>query len=348
MLTFKHLQTITFFGFLLVTAFLLFQMINPFLVPLVWGVILATLFFPFYTFLLKKTKNKNISAILSVLVGVLVVIIPLSGVLWIIVGQASALYASLNDPENLEQISLFLANVFQIPIISSFLEEVNIEEVFKETARSIASFSFNLIQAYSRSAVVLAFSVFVTLYSMFYFLKDGQHILKRVMEMLPLSNKNTAKLYKKFTGTSKATLKGTFLIGIIQGSIGGILFFIAGIPSAAFWGLLMIILSIIPAVGASLVWMPAVIYLFVLGSIAPALFLLFSGTALSFLDNILRPPLVGNELQMHPIVIFFSTIGGLVVFGFSGIVLGPLIAAFFIAILEIYQNMYNQELAGDK
>ncbi len=164
------------------------------------------------------------------------------------------------------------------------------------------------------------------------------------MLLLPFGDKNEKALFDKFVSTSKATLKGTVLLGGLQGTLGGILFFLIGIPSAAFWGLIMIVLSIIPAVGSFIVWFPVAIYLFATGQLWQGIVLTIGGILIGILDNLLRPPLVGKDIEMHPILILFSTIGGLGLFGISGVVIGPIFAAFFLGVLDMYEKKYKKQL----
>jgi predicted PurR-regulated permease PerM len=140
-------------------------------------------------------------------------------------------------------------------------------------------------------------------------------------------------------------LKGTIIIGVIQGSLGGIMFWIAGVPSFVIWGVIMVILSIIPAIGSGLVWAPAGIILLFTGNIWEGIFvLLFGGIFISLVDNILRPKLVGNDTEMHPLLVFFATLGGLISFGIIGFIIGPVIMALFLALWEIYGKEFKRQL----
>ena len=153
------------------------------------------------------------------------------------------------------------------------------------------------------------------------------------------------KLFDRFTSTTRATLKSTFIVGSIQGILGGLLFWVTGIPGALVWGVVMTALSVIPAIGSFLVWLPAGIIMMAMGNIAQGLtIIIFGSFVIGTIDNILRPPLIGKDIQMHPILILFSTIGGLGLFGVTGVVIGPIIAAFFLGLLDMYELRYKKQL----
>jgi len=154
-------------------------------------------------------------------------------------------------------------------------------------------------------------------------------------------------LYKLLTSTTRATLKSTLIIGGIQGSLGGILFFIAGIEGALIWGTIMVFLAIIPAVGPPLVLIPAGIISLLLGNVGAAILLLVGAFVISMIDNLIRPPLIGRDIQMHPLVVLFATLGGITLFGISGFVIGPIIAALYTSIMSIYEHYYKTELSNN-
>ena len=172
-------------------------------------------------------------------------------------------------------------------------------------------------------------------------------MLERVMQLSPLGDKYESMLYERFTSTARATLKSTFIIGGIQGFLGGILFWIAGLEGALVWGVIMAVLSIIPAVGPFIVWLPAGIIMLALGNGWEGLAILIGGFVISFVDNLLRPPLVGKDTEMHPLVVLFATLGGLLLFDVSGFVIGPILAALFLSVVSIYHYYYRNELQNN-
>ena len=167
------------------------------------------------------------------------------------------------------------------------------------------------------------------------------------MHLLPLGDAYEARLYQRFVSTTRATLKGTILIGTIQGTIGGLALVIAGVPAALFWGVIMIMLSIIPGVGATVILLPTIIIQLATGNWWQAVLIAVAWGIASVVDNFLRGPLVGKDIQMHPLFIFFATLGGLLAFGVSGVVIGPVITAFLISIWQIYEEKYHQSLVKE-
>ena len=185
---------------------------------------------------------------------------------------------------------------------------------------------------------------FLMMYLLFFFLRDGKKIIELIIHVLPIGDDSERLLLAKFAEVSRATIKGTLVVGIVQGTIGGITFSLLGIQSAVFWGVVMILLSILPAIGSALVWIPAAIYLITNGMLIKGLILIGVGVfIIGMIDNILRPILVGRDTKMPDYLILLSTLGGISLIGISGFVLGPIIAAFFLAIWTMFANEYNTE-----
>jgi predicted PurR-regulated permease PerM len=185
------------------------------------------------------------------------------------------------------------------------------------------------------------FILFVWLYTMYFFLMDGEKLLEKILYYLPLQDHDEQQMLDRFTSVTRATLKGTAVIGILQGGLAGLAFWVVGIPSATFWAVIMAVLSIIPSVGTAVVWLPAVIILGLGGAIGKAVGLfIFCALVVGSLDNVLRPILVGKDTQMHELMIFFGTLGGIFMFGMVGVIIGPIIAALFVTIWEIYGQAF--------
>jgi predicted PurR-regulated permease PerM len=186
---------------------------------------------------------------------------------------------------------------------------------------------------------------FVTFFSLYYLFKDDDKIIKKIMQLSPLKDKEDRKLLENFNSISKATLKGSLVIAIIQGILTGFLFWITGIPSPVLWALVTTIVSLIPLLGSALIWLPAGFIMLFLGNFWQAIVIFaFGATVISLIDNILRPKLVGDQTSLHPILVFLSTLGGIALFGITGILLGPVFIVFFVTLLDIYQSEFKKEL----
>ena len=180
------------------------------------------------------------------------------------------------------------------------------------------------------------------LYSMFFFLIDGRKILEKILYYIPLGHEEEELMLDRFRSITRATIKGTIVIGIIQGSLGGIGFYFAGINGAAFWGTIMIILSIIPGIGTALIWVPAVVYLVATGDITKGLILgAYCAAIVGTVDNVLRPVLVGRDAQMPDLLILLGTLGGIFLFGVIGFIIGPVICGLFLTVWEIYGQTFK-------
>ena len=214
-----------------------------------------------------------------------------------------------------------------------------------ELVSSAGGFVFNALSATTRATVLFIFHFVVLLYTMFFFLTDGPKLVQTMLAYLPLADADKERMLEKFVSVTRATLKGTILIGLAQGVLGGIAFWAVGIEGAIFWGTVMTVLSIIPGIGGALVWVPAAIILVATGSVWQGIALaLFCGLVVGSVDNLLRPILVGRDTRMHELLIFFSTLGGLLAFGAMGFILGPILAALFLTVWEMFGVAFSREL----
>jgi predicted PurR-regulated permease PerM len=187
--------------------------------------------------------------------------------------------------------------------------------------------------------------VFVMLYATFFFLVGGREALQKVLYYSPLPPDDEERIVGRFLSVARATVKGTLLVGVAQGALGGIGFWIAGIGGAVFWGVAMTALSVIPSIGTAIIWVPGVIYLFAIGKTAAAVALLaWCSLIVATIDNLLRPALVGRDTKLPDVLILVSTLGGIVLFGVTGFIIGPLIASMFVTVWEIYGEAFRDVL----
>jgi predicted PurR-regulated permease PerM len=216
-----------------------------------------------------------------------------------------------------------------------------------EAASGVGTFLVRSLAQVTRGTVGFFLQLFIMLYAMFFFLADGKSILHRILFYIPLPPEDEERLLDKFVSVARATLKGSLLIAIIQGVLAGLAFWLVGVPGWAFWGTVTIVVSIIPAVGGAIVWLPMVLYLFVTGhnGAAVALFL-WSAVVVSTVDNFLRPRLVGRDTRMSDLLILLSTLGGIFLFGAVGFVVGPIVAALFVTVWHLYGEAFGEWLPG--
>ena len=328
---------------------LFLSMIHQFLMAMFLAGILSALSFPLYTRLKKKFRGRSaLASATTIIIIVCVIFIPLSGLLGIVTAQAIKVGETVTPwvERQLSQPDIISKTLKSIPFIDKIEPYRN--DILKKAGELVSSMSGFIMQqltALTRGTVNLLITFFIMLYCMFFFLIDGPKLLEKILYYLPLEDRDERRMLDKFTSVSRATLKGTLLIGVLQGGLAGLAFAVVGIPSAVFWGAIMAVLSIIPSVGSALVWGPAVIILLARGSIVEGIGLgVFCAVVVGSLDNLLRPMLVGKDTQMHELMIFFGTLGGIIMFGVAGMVIGPIIAALFVTIWEIYGVAFKDVL----
>ncbi len=315
---------------------------------LFWAAVLAAMFHPIYEWIQKRLKRPAASSLLTVLLSVTVLAIPIIALCSIVISEIYHLADWLSQPGALDAVRATITDLMHHPLVERIAQNIDVNSKLQEYAGNATRAGIALLETGTQSVLQLGVNLVVMLFGLFFFLKDGERWLQRLMYLMPLGDNNEKILYKRFTSTSKATLKGTIFIGIIQGAIGGTLFAILGIPSAAILGLVMTLCSILPPLGSSIVWLPLAIILLVTGNVNDGIGVLIGGGFISVLDNFLRPRLVGRDIQMHPLIILLSTLGGLGAFGISGVVIGPLTAAFFFSFLDMYEMKYRKELRGSE
>lgn len=345
---FKRIQNYTFFGLLIGISILFLWMLRPYFYPVFWAAVLAALFNPLYRRLLRAVRDKqSLAAALTEIIIVLLLVVPLLGVGVLVVQQSISIYSNFDQQKSVETVAHYINLIKNAPLIDTVMSKVNVDDTTKQLSSVGASASkwiYQVVASGGQYTAQWVIQLFIMLYTLFFFLRDGKKFLKQLMHLAPLGDRYELLLYERFVSTARATLKGTFLIGLMQGTIGGIAFAITGIPASLFWGMIMVVLAIIPGVGGSLVMIPALVIMLLLGNYWQAVVLLIGLVIGGTIDNVLRGPLVGKDAQMHPLLIFFATLGGLLAFGVSGIVIGPVITAFLLSIWKIYEEKYHSAL----
>ncbi|OGI16225.1 MAG: hypothetical protein A3E38_01840 [Candidatus Moranbacteria bacterium RIFCSPHIGHO2_12_FULL_54_9] len=337
-----------FFLLLFAVGVVVFFIFQPFLTAIVAAAILAALFKGTYHFFEKWTRGHRVSsALLTCLVVFAILVTPVILVFSLAIGEANALYHTLAEESALERvINQTIGSVRDVPYLRVFFDPqtLNSERILDDV-KQFSQNAIGLLQAAYQGITHFVFWIFVMFFTLFYFLIDGKRTLKYLMQLSPLRDEHDKLLIKKFVSISRATLKGTIVVSVLQGLLGGVTFWIAGIPSPAIWGLVMVLLSIIPMVGSALLWVPAGIVMILLGDIWQGIFILSVGAGIiSVVDNVLRPKLVGKDTQMHPLMVFFATLGGIAFFGLPGFIIGPIIVSLFMALGDIYSIEFGNQL----
>ncbi len=345
----RHLNVYFFFLIMFLVGVTVFFIFQPFLTAIVAAAILSVLFRPVYQSLLRILSGRVAwSSLLTCLLVGIMIVTPILSVLSLAVAEANSLYHTIGEERSFSGMVESSVKAVQATSFGKILFKdaaFTTESVMKDI-RQLSQNALGLLQAAYQSVTHFIFWVFVMFFTLFYFLIDGDRALHRLMQLSPLKAEHETLLASKFISISRATLKGTLVVGVLQGLLGGLAFWIVGVPSPAIWGLLMILLSIIPLVGSALVWLPVGAILLLIGQLWQGVFLLTVGFGvISLIDNVLRPKLVGKDTQMHPLMIFFATLGGISLFGLPGFIIGPIIVSLFMALGEIYSIEFKGQLA---
>ncbi len=325
-------------------------MIRAFLLTILLAAIFASLSYPIYEWLLYRFRRRAaLAAIATLLVLLTLVIAPVLAVLGAGANEAVRVSETIRPKiERLvDQPGEFSRRLRVVPGYH-YIEPYRAQIYTKagELLGSTSAVIFGALSATTRATAVFIFHFVILLYTMFFFLTDGPRLLSRVLTYLPLTESDKERMLDNFVSVTRATLKGTILIGVAQGLLGGLAFWAVGIDGAIFWGTVMTVLSIIPGIGGALVWLPAAIILMTTGDVWRGIALAaFCGLVIGSVDNLLRPLLVGRDTQMHELLIFFSTLGGLMLFGVMGFIIGPILAALFVTVWEMFGAAFRSSLA---
>jgi predicted PurR-regulated permease PerM len=343
----RHLETRSFLLFLFLVSVAFFIVLKPFFGTIFWACAITIIFYPMHLKLAAKLKDRdNLAALITLAACILIVVLPVTFLISSVVSEGADLYKKLesgeiNPGQYIEQIRT------AFPGAQATLERFGVDVAkIKEGAltATMASGKWLAQNALSigQNTFKLLLNICLMLYLLFFLLRDGQYLLDLLIRALPLGDDRERLLFKKFSEVTRATIKGNLVIAIIQGSLGGLAFWALGIPGALLWGVVMALFSLIPAVGPAIIWLPVAIYLFATGDSVKALILVgFGMGVIGLIDNLVRPILVGRDTKLPDYVVLLSTLGGLGVFGVNGFVIGPLVAALFIAFWGIFIREMN-------
>lgn len=318
----------------------------PFFGAILWGLIAAILFAPVNDRLvLLMPERKNSAAGLTLLLVILIVIVPAVFVGSLLVDQAIGTYQSIQSREidfgkALVDIQRGLPDWMQAALKRFGWTD------FKQMESRLSSFITGALRIATGQAIAIGQSAFsfaiamgIMLYLTFFLLRDGRSLSRKIGEAVPMHPEQRRALFDKFTTVIRATIKGSVVVAIVQGLLGGMVFWFLGINAALLWGVVMGLLSLVPAIGTGLIWVPVAIYLLATGSLFEGVVLVLCGVFLiGMVDNVLRPILVGKDTRMPDYIVLISTLGGISVFGINGFVVGPVIAAMFIAAWGIFSD----------
>ena len=318
----------------------------PYYSAIFWAVIFSVLFRPLNLWFLKKMpKAPNTAALITLVIALLVVIIPLITITTSLIKEISLLYQRVQSGQL--NLGLYFEQIIQSlpPFFKDILDRYEIHSLFglreklTEAAAQASKFLANQALTIGQDTFQFLITFGIMLYLLFFLLRDGSYLMQKIKSMIPLEYEQKQHLLSKFATVVKATVKGNILVAATQGVLGGFIFSVLGIQGSLLWGTIMGFLSLLPAIGAALIWFPVSIYFLVTGETWHGVILILYGVLIIGLtDNVLRPLLVGKDTKLPDYVILISTIGGLTVFGPNGFVIGPLLAALFISCWDLFPS----------
>jgi len=340
------------FGFLVVAVSIAFLWILwPFFGAILWGTILAIMFAPFYRELLRRIpRRRTTAAVATVLLVLVIVILPLVFIGGLLVQEALAVYEKFqagqwNVGDSARAVLGALPSwAFDLLDRFGLTDFAAIQDRFSNSFMQLSQFFAARAVDFGQNTLDLIVNLGIVLYLLFFLLRDGEGISRRIRTAVPLDPAQQRELFKRFTAVIRATVKGNLVVAIAQGSLGGLAFWFIGIHAPVLWAVVMAVLSLLPAVGSALVWVPVAIYLLVTGATWQGIGLIIYGVfVIGLVDNVLRPILVGKDTKMPDYIVLIATLGGIAVFGINGFVIGPVIAAMFMAVWDIFTQMNSSE-----
>lgn len=323
-----------------ISLYLCWLMVKPFSGVIAWATVLVIVFYPVHKRIVKRTGRPALSALISCALVILIILVPIALITFAVFKELSGAVASLQsgvnyllDP-NSPMTGSILNRLSQYVDVAQLQSEEYLLQQLKDMSGSIAGQTLGFLGGLA-SVVV---QIFFVIFTMYYFFKDGDKISGVVRDALPLNRTQADRIMERTRDVIDASVYGVLSIAIIQGALGGLAFWVLGLRSAIIWTVVMAFLSMIPTMGAFLVWVPAAIYLALTGHWTKAILLTLWGTlVIGMIDNFLRPKLVGGRTRLHELLIFFAVLGGLNVFGVLGVVLGPVVLAITLATVEVFR-----------
>ncbi len=337
--------------FLAIVLYFVGRILKPFFDSLVWAVILATLFYPVYHRIERYLHKKELSSALCCALLTVAIILPVVLLVFLMAGESVKAYRSLEDmlaggvPAKIAAIH----NSAVYQKLTERLSEMGLPapdlgaaamRVVRTGSRFLVAHSAGLVSGF----INFILQLFVMLFGLYYLFLRGPQILHELRALIPLRPEYEERIIQKFTGVVHATFTGSLAVALVQGALGGLGFLIFGISSSLLWGAAMALVSLVPVVGTALIWGPVVIFYMLTGSVVKGLVMLaVFGVVVGSVDNILKPVLIQRGMEIHTLWVFISVIGGLSVFGFLGIVLGPFLFTILVALLEIYKAEFGSQ-----
>jgi predicted PurR-regulated permease PerM len=353
----EHILIALFFTITGISVYLFYRIIIPFFVPICWAAVLCILFYPLYERLRDRFKMRGLASLVVCFIIIIGIIGPVAYLFVSLVNEAIDAVGIVNQMYQEGKLEELLT--LDIPVINAMKEklneyydisQINLDEIVRDAINKASGVIVSQTTWLVTNATKAVFYFVLTVFTMYYFFKEGERIIERIRRLIPMPEDLVRKTFHQLHDVILATVYGGLVVALIQGTLGGILFFAVGISSPVFWGAIMAFLSIIPFVGAFLVYIPAAIILILGGFYVKGIIVILVGViVISQSDNVIRPYLISGRTAMHPLLLFFAIMGGIAMFNLLGLVLGPIIAAVFMTLIRIFDYMIHpdEEAAGE-
>jgi predicted PurR-regulated permease PerM len=351
-MTRKQIFSWFFFGIFLLLIYLFYEIVKPFIFSLFWAGILALVLYPVHLRLTRAIKNKaEISSIIMTTVATFVVILPIVLIVTTLAIEMFDVYEDIKGEIEITKLRSIVENVKGV-IPVSILEqiekrfdigEIRLEEVVIKGVGSVSGYLFNQIQKGAKNFTILILDFGIMLFALFFFFRDGKRLYEELKYLIPMTDEQKDRIFRRFYDILNAVIIGVMATAGVQGLIAGLVFWILGISFPVLAGVLTFVFSLLPVGGAVVVWLPVAVYLILAGSTLKGIVLLILGAlVVSSVDNFLKPMIIGGRTKLPTLFLFISILGGIKAFGFSGIILGPVLLAVFISFIEIYRVEYRE------
>jgi predicted PurR-regulated permease PerM len=325
----------------LIALYLCWRILQPFIEVLLWALVLVIVFYPVHRRIVARTKSPGWSAVISCLLVIAIILLPLSLITLAVVKEVSGVAQTLqaNSETLLDPNSPVTGPLLRWLGQYVDIEQLRSQQFIVDRVKNMGGIIANRTLGFVGGVVGAVVETFFVIFTMYYLFRDGDRLSLALSSSLPLAEKNSEEIFLRTREVISASVYGVLVIATIQGALGGLAFWALGLPSPLLWGVVMIFMSMIPMAGAFVVWVPAAIYLIATGEWGKAIALAVWGTiVIGTVDNFLRPKLVGEKTRLHELLIFFSVLGGLQFFGILGLVLGPVVVAITLALLDVFRH----------
>ncbi len=344
-MTAKRLYSVTLLLTLAVLGYLTYQIFQPFLTPIAWAVVLCVIFYPVYVFALRFIRIKVFASLITLLLILVVIIGPFSYISYSLLNEVSN-FVSKSDT-SIKTLNTLLSNE---RLVSAFKKiqpytglEGPSEEVIIENTKKIGQKIVERLSSGFSNVLSVAANFVIMAFTLFFLFKDGTGFLQKIRSYLPFSEEQRDRLANQIKDMIVSTIYGGVIVALVQGILGGAAFAILGIGSPIFWGSAMALMSFVPMLGTAIIWLPASAILLFEGAYLKGITLIIIGVfVISMVDNILKPLIIGGRTKMPTVVIFFTVLGGIKLFGLLGLVMGPLVFALFLSVVEMVRTVEGE------